>query len=148
MDGTVLDLTLFLDATFVSAIVAGLAGFAFRLVAAAVWLHILTPLQTATLIIGFGLVVQGYAVWTLRRAIDWNRLWPFLLGAALGVPLGVFMLGFANRCIPYGRGVVLISTKTGLPAAVGQARRAAMTLRWGFSMACWAGSAGLPASWS
>jgi hypothetical protein len=47
MDGTVLDLTLFLSATFAAALVAGLAGFAFGLVAAAVWLHVLTPLQTA-----------------------------------------------------------------------------------------------------
>jgi uncharacterized membrane protein YfcA len=109
MDGTVLDLTLFLGATFVSALVAGLAGFAFGLVAAAVWLHILTPLQTATLIIGFGLVAQGYAVWTLRRAIDWNRLWPFLLGAGLGVPLGIVILGFADPAhVRMGVGVVLI----------------------------------------
>ncbi len=65
---------LFLGATFVAALVAGLAGFAFGLVAAAVWLYILTPLQTATLIIGFGLIVQGYAVWKLRGALDWRRL--------------------------------------------------------------------------
>lgn len=35
----------FLGATFVAALVAGLAGFAFGLVAAAVWLYIMTPLQ-------------------------------------------------------------------------------------------------------
>ncbi len=38
-------------------------GFAFGLVAASIWLYILTPLQTATLIVAFGLIVQGYAVW-------------------------------------------------------------------------------------
>ena len=47
----------FLFATFAAALVAGLAGFAFGLIAAAVWLHILPPLQTATLIIAFGLLV-------------------------------------------------------------------------------------------
>jgi uncharacterized membrane protein YfcA len=87
---------LFLAATFAAALVAGLAGFAFGLVAAAVWLHILTPLQTATLIIAFGLIVQGYSVWTLRAALNWQRLWPFLLGAALGVPIGVGILEWAN----------------------------------------------------
>src|SRR5947209_16866478 len=76
---------LFLGATFVAALVAGLAGFAFGLVAAAVWLHILTPLQTTTLIIAFGLVVQGYAVWQLRRAIVLSRIVPMVLGAAVGV---------------------------------------------------------------
>jgi hypothetical protein len=48
-----------LGATFAAALVAGLAGFAFGIVAAAARLHILTPLQTVTLVIGYGLVVQG-----------------------------------------------------------------------------------------
>jgi len=86
----------FLAATFAAALVAGLAGFAFGLVAAAVWLHILTPLQTATLIVVFGLIVQGYSVWKLRAALNWSRLWPFLLGAVIGVPLGVAILEWAN----------------------------------------------------
>jgi uncharacterized membrane protein YfcA len=95
MDG-VLDLSLFLAATFAAALVAGLAGFAFGLVAAAVWLHILTPLDTATLIVAFGLIVQGYSVWKLRHALRWQRLWPFLAGAAIGVPIGVAILGYAD----------------------------------------------------
>jgi uncharacterized membrane protein YfcA len=86
----------FLAATFAAALVAGLAGFAFGLVAAAIWLHILTPLQTATLIVVFGLLVQGYSVWKLRAALNWSRLWPFLLGAAIGVPIGVSILEWTN----------------------------------------------------
>ncbi|MGB8896929.1 MAG: sulfite exporter TauE/SafE family protein [Pseudolabrys sp.] len=95
MDGF-LDLTIFLTATFASALVAGLSGFAFGLIAASLWLYILSPLQTATLIIAFGLVVQGYSVWKLRHAIDWKTLWPFLIGAAIGVPIGVTILTWAN----------------------------------------------------
>ena len=87
MDGISLELPLFLLATFAGALVAGLSGFAFGLVAASIWLYILTPLQTATLIIAFGLIVQGYSVWKLRRGLDWRKLWPFLPGAALGVPV-------------------------------------------------------------
>src|SRR5215472_17615539 len=96
MDLSVTNLVLYLGATFAAALVTGIAGFAFGLIAAAVWLHILTPLQTATLIIGFGLVVQGVSVWKLRRALRWSRLWPFLLGAALGVPLGVAILDWTR----------------------------------------------------
>src|SRR5713101_6299147 len=88
-DIVVLDLALFIGATFAAALVAGMAGFAFGLVAAAVWLHVLTPLQTTTLIVAFGLIVQGYSVWKLRRALKPARLLPFLLGGALGLPLGV-----------------------------------------------------------
>jgi uncharacterized protein len=109
MDDLVLHHALFLLATFAGALVAGLAGFAFGLIAAAVWLHILPPLQTATLIIAFGLLVQGIAVWKLRHALSWSRLWPFLLGAAFGVPLGVAILAWANVAqIQIGVGVFLV----------------------------------------
>ena len=96
MDGLSLELPLFLLATFVGALVASLSGFAFGLVVSSIWLYILTPLQTATLIIAFGLIVQGYSVWKLRRALDWRKLWPFVLGAAFGVPVGVSILTWAN----------------------------------------------------
>ena len=96
MDGFPPDLPLFLVATFAGALVAGLSGFAFGIVAASIWLYILTPLQTATLIIAFGLIVQGYSVWKLRRALDWRRLWPFIVGAAIGAPVGVTILTWAN----------------------------------------------------
>ncbi len=96
MDLTIANFALYLVATFAAALVTGVAGFAFGLIAAAIWLHILTPLQTASLIIGFGLVVQGVSVWKLRHALKWTRLWPFLIGAALGVPLGVAILDWAN----------------------------------------------------
>jgi len=96
MDGTTFELTLFLLATFAGALVAGLSGFAFGLVVSAIWLYILTPLQTAALIIAFGLIVQGYSVWKLRGSLDWRRLWPFIAGAALGVPVGVGILTWAS----------------------------------------------------
>src|SRR3979490_1934522 len=86
MDVFSLDLTIFLIATFAGALVAGLSGFAFGLVAASIWLYILTPLQTATLIVAFGLIVQGYSVWKLRHQLEWGKLWPFILGAPVGVP--------------------------------------------------------------
>jgi uncharacterized protein len=100
---------LFLGATFVAALVAGLAGFAFAIVAAAAWLHILNPLQTVTLIIGYGLIVQGYAVWKLRHALSWSRLWPFLVGGVPGVVLGIFILGWTNPAhVRTAIGVVLV----------------------------------------
>jgi uncharacterized membrane protein YfcA len=109
MDGFPLELSLFLLATFAGALVAGLSGFAFGLVAASIWLYILTPLQTATLIIAFGLIVQGYSVWKLRGALDWKKLWPFVLGAAFGVPVGVAILTWANPAyVRAGVGVLLV----------------------------------------
>src|ERR1700757_653720 len=95
-DAVVLDLALFVAATFAAALVAGVAGFAFGLVAAAAWLHVLTPLQTTTLIVAFGLIVQGYSVWKLRRALKLERLLPFLIGGALGLPVGVALLRWTS----------------------------------------------------
>jgi uncharacterized protein len=96
MESLPIELPLFLLATFAGAVVAGLSGFAFDLVAASLWLYILTPLQSATLIVAFGLIVQGYSVWKLRGALDWQKLWPFIAGAAFGVPTGVTLLTWSN----------------------------------------------------
>jgi uncharacterized membrane protein YfcA len=109
MDGFTLEIPIFLVATFVGALVAGLSGFAFGLVAASIWLYILTPLQTATLIIVFGLIVQGYSVWKLRHALNWRKLRPFVVGAAIGVPVGVTLLTWANpQHMKAGVGVFLV----------------------------------------
>ena len=96
MDGLqALDLALFLAGTFAAAFVTGLAGFAFGVVAAAVWLHFLAPAQVTPLIVAFGLIVQGASVWKLRHAVKFGRLWPFVLGGAIGVPLGAELLRWA-----------------------------------------------------
>ena len=110
MDGIAIELPLFLLATFAGAFVAGLSGFAFGLVAASLWLYVLTPLQSASLIVGFGLLVQGYSVWKLRNAIDWRRLWPFMIGAVAGVPVGVSLLTWADpKSVRIAVGVILIA---------------------------------------
>ena len=109
MDGIPFEIPQFLFATFAGAFVAGLSGFAFGLVAASLWLYILTPVQSATLIIGFGLLVQGYSVWKLREALDWQRLWPFIAGAAIGVPAGVTLLTWSDpRSVRIAVGIILI----------------------------------------
>lgn len=110
MDGIAIELPLFLLATFAGAFVAGLSGFAFGLVAASLWLYVLTPLQSASLIVGFGLLVQGYSVWKLRAALDWRRLWPFLVGAVFGVPVGVSLLTWADpNSVRTAVGAILIA---------------------------------------
>jgi uncharacterized membrane protein YfcA len=109
MDGLPFELPLFLVATFAGGLVAGLSGFAFGLVAASLWLYILTPLQSATLIVAFGLIVQGYSVWKLRHALDWRKLWPFVLGAAFGVPAGVALLTWSDpRNVRLAVGIFLV----------------------------------------
>jgi uncharacterized membrane protein YfcA len=101
--------TLFLIGTFVAALVTGLSGFAFGLVAAAIWLQALTPLQTTSLIVAYALLVQGYAVWRLRRKIVPSRVLPFIVGSAIGVPIGVLALKWLSALhLKLGIAVLLI----------------------------------------
>ena len=88
---TVRDLLLLAAATFAAALVTGVAVFAFGIVASAAWLHFL-PAQTTALIVAYGLIVQGVSVWKLRRSIQFPQLLPFLVGGAIGAPIGVELL--------------------------------------------------------
>ena len=103
------DLVVFLIGTFAAAFVTGVAGFAFGMVAAAIWLYALPLSQTAPLVVAYALVVQGYAVWKLRRAISVRRLVPFIAGSALGIPVGVAALTWARADVMRSAvGVVLV----------------------------------------
>src|SRR6202790_4407370 len=72
MDG--FGFTLFVFAAFAGGFVIGLSGCAMGLVVSGVWLHIITPIQTATLIAGYGLVTQSYGIWKLRHALNWRSV--------------------------------------------------------------------------
>ena len=87
---------LFLLATFMGAVVSGVAGFGMGVVFVGMWAHILTPIQTATLIVGYGLVTQSYGIWKLRRALSWRRLAPFIIGGAVGAPIGALLLTYVD----------------------------------------------------
>lgn len=108
MDG--LNLALFLVASFLGGLTNGLTGFALGLVVSGVWLHIITPLQTAVLIVGFSLVTQGYGIWKLRHALNWRNVAPFILGGLIGVPAGAMLLAHTNPAyLRIGVGVLLLA---------------------------------------
>ena len=96
MDGGVFQIVLFASAAFVAALVAGVSGFAFAPIAASVWLHMLTPLETATLTVAYNILVQSYGTWRMRHAFDWSRLWPLVLGGLPGVIIGISVLRWAD----------------------------------------------------
>jgi uncharacterized membrane protein YfcA len=107
MDG--IALSFFLIAAFAGGFASGLAGFAMGFIVSGIWLHILTPLQTTALIVGYGLVTQGYGVWKLRQALVWRNIAPFIIGGFLGVPLGTLLLTYLNPAyLRSGVGVLLI----------------------------------------
>lgn len=89
-------LALYLLATFFGGLTNGIAGFALGLVVSGVWLHIISPAQTAVLIAGYGLVAQGYGIWRLKHALEWRKAMPFVGGGAIGVPIGAFLITYVD----------------------------------------------------
>ena len=111
MDG--ITLGLFLLATFLGGFTSGLTGFAAGLVVSGIWLHIITPLQAAVLIAAYGVVNQSYGIWSVRRSLQWRRILPFVIGGAVGVPLGAYLVTYLYPgYVRIGVGVFLILYST------------------------------------
>ncbi len=72
--------------------VQGLSGFAFGLVAMAVWAWALDPVLAGPLVVFGSLVGQLLSAGSIRRGFDPRRVLPFVAGGVLGVPLGVALL--------------------------------------------------------
>src|SRR5262249_42128284 len=107
MDGVVF--TLFALAAFAGGFISGFSGFAMGLVVSGVWLHVLTPLQTATLIAGYGLLTQGYGIYHLRHVLDVRKIWPLVLGTVIGIPVGVAILTWIDPSyVRFCVGVLLV----------------------------------------
>jgi uncharacterized protein len=107
MDGHVL--LLFVLATFLGGFVSGFSGFAMGIVVSGIWLHLITPIQTAALIAGYGLLTQGYGIARLRHELNWRSIWPLTFGTATGIPAGVMLLTYVNPAyLRFGIGVLLV----------------------------------------
>src|ERR1700686_3631351 len=107
MDGWVF--TLFVFAAFAGGFVSSFSGFAMGLGVSGIWLHIITPVQTAALIAGYGLLTQGYGIAKLRHELNWQNIWPLTLDMAIGLPIGVMLLTHINPTyLRFGVGVFLV----------------------------------------
>ena len=77
---------------FLGGVASGAAGFAYGVVATAIWLHVISPLHATMLVVSGGLIIQSSLVYKMRRALDWPRLAPFLIAGLIGVPIGVALV--------------------------------------------------------
>ena len=41
-------------------------------------------------------MTQSYGIWKLRRALSWRRLAPFIIGGAVGAPIGAVLLTYID----------------------------------------------------
>ena len=76
----------------VAGFVQGLSGFAFAMVATSIWAWTVEPRLAASLAIFGGLSGQVMAAMSMRRGFDLTLLLPYLVGAAVGIPIGIALL--------------------------------------------------------
>jgi uncharacterized protein len=76
----------------VAGFVQGLSGFAFSLVATSIWAWTVEPKLAAACAIFGGMSGQIMAAFSVRRGFDFKLLLPFLVGAAVGIPIGISLL--------------------------------------------------------
>jgi uncharacterized membrane protein YfcA len=74
----------------------GFTGFGTGLVAAGLWFHALPTEMVPPLVALTAVAAQLVGLATVRRSFEWGRAAPFLLGGALGVPVGVVALSLAS----------------------------------------------------
>ena len=89
--------------------VQGLSGFAFGMIATSIWVWGVEPRIAAVLTVLGGLTGQLLQAFTMRRGLRMAALTPFLLGAAVGVPLGVAVLPHLDAALfKLTLGVILV----------------------------------------
>jgi len=76
----------------VAGFTTGFAGFGTGLVASGFWFHVLPAAAVPPLVALASVAGQIVGLVTVRNAVDWKRLLPFLLGGAIGIPVGVAAL--------------------------------------------------------
>jgi uncharacterized membrane protein YfcA len=80
-------------AVFAAALVSGVVGFGFIPLSGAMLGHLLgDPMRALEITLVCGIASQVMMVWSLRRDIDWHACPNFLLGAAFGLPVGLYVL--------------------------------------------------------
>ncbi len=87
-------LPMLIAGAFAAAFVIGAVGFADALILNAVWLHIMDPALAIPLVVACGIVMHISPLYKLRHTLDFSRLMPFVVSGMIGVPVGIWALGF------------------------------------------------------
>lgn len=92
----------------IAGFVQGFAGFGFGLASLAVWSWVVEPAVAVPVVVWGSLVGQLLAVSSMRSAFNWPRLWPFLAGGIIGVPVGLSLLQLMDPLyFKFGIGLLL-----------------------------------------
>jgi uncharacterized protein len=76
----------------IAGLVQGISGFAFSMVAVSIWVWGIDPQTAAVMAVFGGWFGQCISALRVRRGWHVNILWPFVLGAAIGIPIGSYLV--------------------------------------------------------
>jgi uncharacterized protein len=108
-------------------LVQGLSGFAFSMIAMSVWAWALAPQVAAPLAVLGALLGQLASLASVRAGFEFRRIAPLVVGGALGVPIGVFILHNVDP-LRFKLAIGALLTAYGLYGLLTSAPRA---IRWG-----------------
>jgi uncharacterized membrane protein YfcA len=80
----------------IAGLVQGISGFAFAMVAMSIWVWGVDPLHAAPMAVFGGWFGQVISAFRVRRGWHFDILWPFVAGAAIGIPIGTRLLGLLD----------------------------------------------------
>lgn len=80
----------------VAGFVQGLSGFAFGMVAMSFWAWTIEPHMASAMTVFGALTGQLLSAFSVRRGLSLRRLWPFVAGGLVGIPIGVAILPALN----------------------------------------------------
>lgn len=80
----------------VAGLVQGISGFAFAMVAMSIWVWGVDPQLAAVMAVFGGVTGQIISAIRVRRGWHVSILWPFLLGSAIGIPIGTQLLPYLD----------------------------------------------------
>ncbi len=90
--------------------IQGLSGFAYALIATAIWVWLVEPQVLVPLVLCSSLVGQIASGHTIKKHFSLSRTSPFLVGGVIGVPIGISIFHQLNESIfRVGVGIVLIA---------------------------------------
>ena len=80
----------------VAGLVQGISGFAFAMVAMSIWVWTIDPQLAAVMAVFGGWFGQVISAIRIRRGWHVDILWPFVVGSAIGIPIGQLLLPYLD----------------------------------------------------
>jgi uncharacterized membrane protein YfcA len=90
------DIAIVVAGALVAGFVNGLSGTGYALVSLGFWLHAMSPVTATPLVCFCSVTGHLQSLPRIWKGVIWSRLWPFLAGGLIGVPIGTALLAHVH----------------------------------------------------